>query len=523
VPFPETAGARLTTPKVISLAILRTVKRVTNVPNERDYSRLAAGLFWVGIGLLGAAVLSESIEPIDALFRRIPRGYNEGWNAYWAHAAWNGGILYPPADSAVSNNYPPASFYIVGTLGHFLGDDIIAGRVIALVSLFAIAANIGIWLRAVNCSTRAAILGTALFAAAFGDYASVYIARNDPQLLAHALILSGATVLWRLGFRRRALIAGSVLMVLGGLTKHLLIAMPLATTLWICLYRRDRLGLWLSASVALIVVALVASWLLFGVDFFTGLSAPRSYKPQHGVINLSRLLSHESLTFVLAITVFLLFAPRMRLQAMRGTAVFALLYLVLAAVIGTLAAGGAGVDHNAYFDLIIAACLALAVGLEMAGMLRPVASRLAPDLLLISALAMASGTLYASKAAAQWPMRWQLLQGVDTLEAQTTREIHEIRSLAQGRAVCEDLALCYWSGMAFSVDLFNFGQKLETEVVPEEACDRVFSPQTVTLIELDQPRGPRLSGRLPRSCNEVIAHGYTPVETSVLGTLMRRK
>jgi hypothetical protein len=51
--------------------------------------------------------------------------------------------------------------------------------------------------------------------------------------------------------------------------------MPLATTLWICVYRRDRLGLWLSASVALIVVALVASWLLFGVDFFTNLSAPR--------------------------------------------------------------------------------------------------------------------------------------------------------------------------------------------------------------------------------------------------------
>ena len=50
-------------------------------------------------------------------------------------------------------------------------------------------------------------------------------------------------------------------MVAGGLLKHLLIALPLATTAWIAIYRRQQLALWLivslSAAAAAIAIAIV--------------------------------------------------------------------------------------------------------------------------------------------------------------------------------------------------------------------------------------------------------------------------
>src|SRR5215469_14305598 len=39
---------------------------------------------------------------------------NEGWNAYFADAVASGGVLYPPTDTLIVNNYPPLSFYALG-------------------------------------------------------------------------------------------------------------------------------------------------------------------------------------------------------------------------------------------------------------------------------------------------------------------------------------------------------------------------------------------------------------------------
>ena len=67
------------------------------------------------------------IGPLLAIGRYIPLDPNEGWNAYFADAAIHGGVLYPPADALITNNYPPLSFYIVGAIGHLTGDTIFAG------------------------------------------------------------------------------------------------------------------------------------------------------------------------------------------------------------------------------------------------------------------------------------------------------------------------------------------------------------------------------------------------------------
>src|SRR5271170_5271363 len=65
---------------------------------------------------------------------------NEGWNAYHADAAMgatNGAAaLYPPSDTLIVNNYPPLSFYVVGTIAKVTGvDALYVGRVMSLVAV----------------------------------------------------------------------------------------------------------------------------------------------------------------------------------------------------------------------------------------------------------------------------------------------------------------------------------------------------------------------------------------------------
>ena len=62
----------------------------------------------------------------------------------------------------------------------------------------------------------------------------------------------------------------AALMLAAGFVKHLLVPIPLAATLWLLLYRREVLALWLATCVALLVSALALCFTVHGSDFFEG-------------------------------------------------------------------------------------------------------------------------------------------------------------------------------------------------------------------------------------------------------------
>jgi len=128
---------------------------------------------------------------------RLPLDPNEGWNAYHAAAAMGAGPLYPGPQSFMINNYPPLSFYFVGALGGVFGDNIIAGRIVSLLSLVAVAFRHffcrlphGL-ARAGRHSSRPCSSSAGLLA--FTDY----VGMDDPQMLAHAIAMAGFLVLLR--------------------------------------------------------------------------------------------------------------------------------------------------------------------------------------------------------------------------------------------------------------------------------------------------------------------------------------
>lgn len=502
--------------------------------NPRQWDTAATALLWVAIAGLAIACISVAAPPSYTLFRWIPNGYNEGWNAYWAEVAWHGGQLYPAVDSPISNNYPPLSFYLVGALGRVVGDNIFAGRLLALASLGVIAVDVFVWLRINRVSRATAAFGSVLFLAAFAAYAPAYIAMNDPQLLAHAFMMTSAVVLWRFEFSRKALVGAAVLMVLAGTVKHLLIALPLAVTVWIALYRRQVLVTWLISGAAVLGVGVALLYFTQGAVFFHDMASSRLYSRLLVESGIARVWQSFGFLVVLSGAAVVALISRLSSRGMREQAAFVVLYFVIAAGIGALAAGGKGVDRNAFFEFLIAAVLAVTVGVEhmrtrVAHMGSP-SNGYQPAVattpawfypLLGSVVAAGCCAMFLFEAVGQWPARWRLLEQTDLREAAAKRVIGDIRRLGGGAAACEELSLCYWAGSAFKVDFFNYGQKLATSALPAADCAETFSAQSISLVQVNSPQGePRLSFRLPPSCNAAIAQKYSLAFASSHGRLM---
>src|SRR5260370_8287229 len=93
--------------------------------------------------------------PVYRAFLNVEIENNEGWNAYFADAAMGKMPLYPSADQLITNNYPPLSFYTVRLIGRLLGDPVLAGRLLSLIAVFAIAAAIALSVRRLRGSSLA--------------------------------------------------------------------------------------------------------------------------------------------------------------------------------------------------------------------------------------------------------------------------------------------------------------------------------------------------------------------------------
>jgi hypothetical protein len=471
---------------------------------------MASLTYWIGAALLGATIICGLIEPVATLWRLVPLDPNEGWNAFFTQIAMRGGELYPAPGSAIVNNYPPLSFYIVGPLGRMLGDNIIAGRVVALASMLLVAVNVYLWLRAAGSPSRIAWLGAGLFAAFAVTYARSYAGMDDPQWLAHAIMTTGLVVLWRGNASARAIALGALLIQAGGWTKHLLIPLPIAITWWLLRRSRAAFWTWIAWSVLLLAAIGVWVWWLYGTAFFDGLLSTREYSLHQAIKETRRAL--YGFTPIIALSLLLL--PMARGSEPRE---FAVAYVIGAAAVAAAAAGGSGVDINAFFDLMIAAslCTALAVEslwrLRLPGSLRE--SEVGP------ALALLLGIYLSVYAVRLWPETLRDLRGLDALEQETLAATRLIADRGGGRSACEEPELCYWAKNAFMLDFFNYGQRLKLGRQPVTPCASILDGRYIPLIQLNPKHGHK-PGFLPQSCVTLIEQNYRPVSVSPLGVIL---
>ena len=354
---------------------LNTISLIEDVKEHRTITTLAKRnvdnptllllLQWL---LCGIAILSFT-WPTYRAFLNIEIENNEGWNAYFADAAMGKMPLYPSPDRLITNNYPPLSFYIVGSVGRLVGDPVLAGRLLSLVALVAIATAIGLSVRRLGGSRVAGTISAAFFVAMMARFFMTYVGMNEPQLLSQAIMAFGFLGFLVARSRDRGYVQPVLIMALAGFAKHNIIAMPLTAFLWLALNRRREAIKCVCVGAIAIATGVAICYSLFGRDFFFDLLSPRQCSVKSALHSLTDL---QWVSVGLIACVFNGWARR-RDPNVRLCSCF------IAIALGSffLQKTGDGVSANAQFDLIIA--VAMGVGLAYTQIsLWPVASRLSP-------------------------------------------------------------------------------------------------------------------------------------------------
>jgi hypothetical protein len=412
-------------------------ERMSVVQDTRRPGTAPAILFASIVCALVVTTVIALGEPLLGLADPIARNYNEGWNAIHARAAVGGGNLYPAPGATVVNNYPPLSFYLVGAIGSWTGDALIAGRVVAFLSLVVVALAIACIVVGLTGSRMRGALASTLTLAWFAMWFPHYVAMNDPQMSGHALQYVGLALLVRHGTTRAGLLGSMACMLLGGLIKHVLLPVPIGVALWLFGTRRRDFLVWFGAAVLGVGVALAWMAVAFGAPLFEGIllheRATRAHlfvlSLQNWFVPLTPLLAGATASLVVGAARL----PRTTVgdhrRGVRGG--------------GALRVLRGGRSYNAVFDLTFA-CVILCVAT------RSIACSCARD-----ALRGQCGTRRCSSRSltanllVSAPLR--SLRLVEAAQVRSERveqaraDLDFVRASA-GPLLCENAALAHWSG-----------------------------------------------------------------------------
>jgi hypothetical protein len=424
------------------------------------------------------------------------RDSNEGWNAFQAERAFDSKPLYPKITALTSNNYPPLSFYIVGGLGSAIGDNIFAGRIIAFAGLVILGIGLGIAVRLMGGSAVLASFSGLLLVGVMAAFHSDYVAMNDPQWLAHAIMMFGLIVfLLRNGTRHRLFLA-MLLMLGAGLVKHNLIPLPLAVTVWLFLHDRRNFYFWVLSSLLSLMGCMAIFYLAYGSDFFVSVfGAPRVYDAQRLPGRIDWLV-FPLLLFIGAAIAFVAVTGARKHTQLVG------LYILFAGVWGIFTLGGEGVDRNAIFDLVIA--VILASGLAAQSFVQLADRNLSRRSAEVTAILIFSLPLLI-EVPGRIITLGTFIETTEEQEALTRQDIAYIAT-ADGPVMCAVLALCYWAGKSFEVDLSNLRHKLKTGALPERAFSAPIDDKYFVLIETSDDKGKLLG--LPNSVQTRVLENY---------------
>lgn len=405
--------------------------------------------------ILLVLVIPMLIDAGYAATLHVPRNYNEGWNALYTRGLLQGLPLYRGPVPFLTNNYPPLSFYIVAAVTPLVPDALFAGRAVASLSLLIVLWNVGAIAARLTGSRLAGWFAALLVAATVTVFYSEYTAMDDPQLLGHVFMTSALRLLiWRWD-SNRALGIALLIMAVGGLVKHNLLALPVATVVTAAAdSRRRALGV-LAAGVGLVALACALLAAAYGAAVFHSiLGAHQQATFTQFAANLRDYVLPMAPIIALALPA-LLAGP----EGDRGPALLIRGYAAAAFVTALLFAGGAGVSYNIFFELLLgAAILAADAVVRLDGSLRGTAFARS------AALLPFAGTVAILLAAPYrlLQVKWDLLNGDFTRDAAAAAEDIRVLAAAPGPVACEDLALCFWARKGFELDFFNSRQAIRS-------------------------------------------------------------
>jgi hypothetical protein len=376
--------------------------------------------------------------PIHRAASRLSFNYNEGWNSYWAGAVLEGKGVYASPPGYTVANYPPLWFHLLASAKGAFGGVNPAGRWIELAALLAAAGLAGFAAARQARSWRAGAVAAPLMVLSVAAVAPQYIAMNDPQMLAHALLLAGVAAYLCRGESLVWICASAVLCCLGLFVKHTLVAFPSAVILHLALTNRRRAMVWISTAG---LTAALLTWWIFARDgayFIPHLVGPRTYSATAAAAGLLACLYLCGLVTLAGVFA----AYRLARNDRRHLFVLMLAF----GLVEALAVGGAsGVASNVAFDAVFALCMLAGVG-SASMPNRPLLAAVVPILLGACFLPAGHPVLHPGAAGK--------IENLARAERDYTNDLAYVRGIP-GPALCEDLLLCYEAGKPLLYEPFN--------------------------------------------------------------------
>jgi hypothetical protein len=397
--------------------------------------------------------------------------FTEGWNAYFQDAAASGQHIYPSRSALIVNNYPPLSFYTVGLLGSVLGDNLLVGRALSLISLVVVGIEVFVCVRALAGGVIGPALGALWYAAIMSHNFTPYVGANDPQLAGEAIMAFGLAWLLRQHKAGETPIGPLLVMVVGGFWKHNMIAIPLTAVVWLFAQRGRQALAPVALSMLAAAVGLAACGGIFGADFFRNLLTERHYSFGHVVGNIGHLQWS-----ILAAVIWLSWVFNSGSLGARFTSI----HVPIALASCLLQWSGDAIFGNAEFDWIIA--LGIAVGVTCASIEKSVAARyIGPTWTRTAAVALVALRLIATDR--QEPllilMSPQFRHGLEAGEQSVREEARQVAAI-DGDVSCDIKIVCRLAGKPFVVDDFKTGQMLATKRLSPADLDQILVSRHIT-------------------------------------------
>lgn len=463
---------------------------MSDLPASVAFPRTSICWRSVGIALSGATMLALLVPLFwsfaDRSFHVLLENYNEGWNALYIDRAKAGVALYPGADELLLNNYPPLSFYLLAGVSRLVGDAMVAGRLMSAASFLVVTALVTVVVAA-RGSRAAGLFAGSFFGLSFACFPGQRIGLNDPQLLGHALMLAGLVAVWLAPERAGAVALAAVAMVLGGMVKHNLLAMPVATTVWMMWRGRHSAVLWAWSAGLSGAAGLALMIGIGGPPMIDSMLAPRHVSFAHGLALCRKLIALIDIPLLLSVAGL----PSIRV---RSDLVFAALLLIAGLTEMVLFAGGDGVVANIAYDLLVGQ--AIAIGLAVSYVRQPV-------LIVVPVLFYFSLVLPVD----------QIKEMLAGNPARATRERvveADVAYLAAhpGHALCFDPALCWYAGRPPEFDPFNMGQQFSLGLRSSATLTRRLAEKRYAVVELSGEAVTRATYALPADARAALLANY---------------
>ena len=412
---------------------------------------LFSSAIFAGLVLLCSVTLTTgNLLSIGFVFEH---NYNEGWNVYNLQRIIDHNLVYDHNYWRV-NNYPLGSFLIVASINFLVHNLLLSGRIVALVSYFAIGALAAVATRSFGGDRIDAIFGGACTLGFCYLVAPAWIMVDDPQTLGEAVMLGGLVTYISRTPNHLSLFLAALIVVLGGFIKQNLVAIPLVITIDLAVRSPRRLFFWLACGAGLGAGFLGLTQIVAGGSFIDHLLSPRVftwYGMRYHLMKYLRLLKFPLIAIVM-------FSP----VVFSGNRIILVIWGIISILVATIFSGLEGTSYNMFQDSAV--FLGIATGVMFCELRKRgsrgavIRGRFAGIVFGVMPLLLAQPILARSTDAFL-----QIYHGGALLEFNRRAErefLAEAKYVSERRAaaICESLLLCFVAGQPFILDPFNSRQ-----------------------------------------------------------------